>query len=200
MKHLFSLLIITFLLAGCMSVDMGYSKNDPVKQRTTSSLMKFPVCYSIEYEKGYVDIEFPPQEAELRKLTEDALRSTDLFSDILYKNKPGTNTYHIAFRYVLQETDLDENNAMLALSAATIFLIPCTREASFDGSATIYYQGSPIFSTGATELHRRYCWLPLLPAGIFMNSSVVFDKVSEGVVNKLVNDVATEHTQRYLKK
>lgn len=200
MKYLLPLFAVVLLFAGCMSVDKGYTANNPVARHSTTAVMKFPVCYSVEYEKGYTDIEFPPKEAEIRKRTEDALHATDLFSEVIFSTKPETNTYHIAFKYVLQGTDIDSNSAMLAVSAATVFLIPCTRDASFDGSATIYYKGTPIYATAATELHRRYCWLPLLPAGIFMNSAVVFDRVTEGVVHSLVNDVAREHTRRYLKQ
>ena len=194
-------LMIAFLLfcRGCIMWDAGYTSNKPIDKYAMSASEKIPISYSVSLDLARTDIIAAPDVKELTQKIESALRETDLFSEISYGKKDGKDSYHIEFTFRQAGMSVADSMAVGLLAGYSLLLIPTCELLTFDGTAVLTLQGTPIYSTAKPEELRCLIWLPMAPFGVFMNAWTVWHYAEKGTVNALVNDIADFHKRRFLK-
>ena len=144
------------------------------------------------------DIIAGPETQELRDKIDVALRGTGLFSEVSYGRGDADDSYHVSFIFKQSGVTVEDSMAVGFLSGYTLLLMPTGEVLTFDGSATLSLKGNPIYTTVKAEELRCLIWLPLAPAGLFMNSWAVWHYAEQGTVNALVNDIAEYHRKHFL--
>ncbi len=191
---------LALVMTGCVLWDAGYTENKPVSMYFVPQEDKVPISYSVsvEIERDDDDEVAFPTWSGLREKIEEALRATGMFSEVAYAAKMGDDSYHIEFAFRQSGTSVDAAQKIGILAAYTFLLVPTGEVLTFDGSAVLSIKGKPIYSTAKAEELRRLIWLPMAPAGIFMNDWVVWHFAEKGTVNALCEEIAQEHRRRFL--
>ena len=193
-------LLSSMFFLGCLSVDLGYAPNEEVSVKKVTEDERYPVTYSVEFENPRTDILFAPDLKGLKERVEEALKETNLFSEITYASEPQDDTYHLKFQFQMWCIPMEESIACGMVAGMTLLLVPVWEECALDGKVFAYYKGQPVFSAAAGEKLRHFTWLPFIPGALFCNLPIVFPMVEKGVVNNMINDFAAEHERRYLSK
>jgi len=190
---------LPLLLAGCAMWDVGYTENKPVTRYSVTDSDKVPITFSVNMQATRSDVFALPTAQGLREKLETELRQTGLFSDVRYGAKGGSDSYHIEFSFQQAGMTPEQSLAVGMLAGYTLLLVPTGEVLTFDGSAVLSLQGRPIYSTAKAEKLCCLIWLPMAPAGLFMNSWCIWHCVERGTVRALVEDVASEHIRHFLK-
>ncbi len=189
---------ISVLFSGCIMWDAGYTDNTPVIETRISVEDKVPISYDVILDLDRNDIIAAPEMQELRDKIEEGLKATGLFSEVLYGKGTIDDSYHVSFLFRQAGMTVEDSMAVGLLAGYTFFLVPTGEVCTFDGSAVLSLKRKPIYSTAKAEELRCLSWLPLAPAGLFMNSWSVWHYAELGTVNALVNDIAAYHRKRFL--
>jgi len=189
---------IAAILTGCMVWDAGYTENNDIIETQLSVDDRVPISYDVVLGLERDDIIAAPEIQELRDKIEAGLKGTGLFSEILYGKGDAEDSYHISFRFRQSGMTEEDSIGVGMLSGSTLLLVPTVEIVTFDGTAILSLKGEPIYSTAKAEELRCLIWLPLAPAGLFMNSWTVWHYAEKGMVNALVNDIAMYHKKRFL--
>lgn len=197
-RCIFVLIVICFVLSGCIVWDADYTPNWPVTQYSVSEYSKVPITYSMHFGYSHSDLIGLPSEKELQEKVETALQATGLFSMIQCTNEIDRDGYHVDFLFFQGGMNWLESDLLGRFLGATFCLIPCVEVFTFDGSAYLYLQGKSIYSTAKAEEQRTLFWLPLAPVGLIMNDWRAWNNIVEGTVNALVEDIAEVHQKRFL--
>lgn len=192
-------LLLSFCCGGCISVDCGYTPNDPISKCESTGIPKYPITYSLDIKHVRTDFFWDPNFEDVRTKLENALKETGLFSEVRYAVNPEPDTYHASFIFHVAGEDEDTSSEIGMLCGYTLFLVPVWSEGSFDGTATLYLEGNPIYATARVEKMRWIIWLPFAPIGVFWNCAVGWHYVEKGVVNGLVNEIAEVHNARFVR-
>ena len=198
-SNILVLALLCLCLSGCMIWDAGYTPNLPLTQRSVSTYEKVPITYTVHASYARGDVLGIPSEKDLQEKIDDALRRTELFSDIICTDKPDLNGYHIDFSFRQDGMNVEQSMAVGQLIGLTLLLSPGGEVITFDGAAKLYLQGKPIYATAKAEEARCLIWLPLAPVGLFMNAWTTWHKLEGGTINALIEDIASEHEKRFLK-
>ncbi|MBP5320142.1 MAG: hypothetical protein J6334_04070 [Kiritimatiellae bacterium] len=191
--------LLPILFSGCIMWDGGYTANVPVTPYGVTDASRVPLTYQITLKMMDPTWYGCPTVNDLQRRVEVALYRTGLFSEVKYGAlTEGQAGYHIAFEFRQDGMNTDEVADMAAMSMATLFLVPTFGVVSFDATATVSVQGKPHFAVGKAEEMRAMFWLPLLPAGFFVNEWTAWDAIEQGSVNALVNEIA-ERIKRELR-
>ncbi len=186
------------LLTGCAMWDAEYTPNGSVIKYKVDAANKYPITYNVTMSAARDDVFAIPTTKSLRKMIEASLTETGLFSDIAYGSKKGEDSYHIEFTFRQAGMTQEETADTTTFAFATLCLVPVYEVLTFDGAATLYFKGKPIYSTAKAEELRCLIWLPMAPLGLVMNSWTSWFWIERGTVHALVNDIAMEHCRRYL--
>lgn len=196
-KSLLTLLLLPFL-SGCFLYDCGYTRNDDSDIYKTEASNKMPISYSLKFDTSLpFDSLGSPTDKSIRTKIEEVLKDTGLFSEVCYGDKSEMG-YHIDFIYNDSGYKEEEAFARALIYVYTLFLIPIPEQISSDLSAILYLEGNPIWSTAHTEKCRYIVWIGALPAGLVLNYWSVWRSIEYNLVRSTVNDLAREHTRRYL--
>lgn len=199
LSKLFSIVVLVVAVSGCVFWDAGYTENKPVRMYSVPLVDKLPITYSVSMKSERGDVIALPDIKSLRKNIERALKESGMFSEIHYGGKDGTDSYHIEFSFHQGGTSIEDSMAAGIIAGYTLLLIPVWEVITFDGSAVLSLQGKPIYSTAKAEEMRCVIWLPLAPAGLFMNSWSAWHFLENGLVNALCEAISQEHKRRFLK-
>lgn len=197
-KHLLGISIFAFSLSGCAIWDAGYTENKPVARWQVPETDRIPITYSITLKSDRSDAFASPEHKELMHKIEKSLLETGLFTTVSYESGRGADSYHLAFDFHQAGMKVEDSMAVGLLAGYSLCLIPTGEVLTFDGSAVLSLQGTPIYSTAKAEDVQCLIWLPLAPAGIFLNAWTAWHMVELGTVNALVNDIANFHRQKFL--
>lgn len=189
---------ISVLLPGCIMWDAGYTDNTPIIETRISVEDRVPISYDVILELDRNDIIAAPEMQELRDKIEEGLKATGLFSEILYGKGTIDDSYHVSFLFRQAGMTVEDSQAVGFLAGSTLLLVPIGEVLTFDGSAVLSLKGRPIYTTAKAEELRCLIWLPMAPAGLFMNSWSVWHYAELGTVNALVNDIAAYHRKHFL--
>lgn len=189
---------ISVLLPGCIMWDAGYTDNTPIIETRISVEDRVPISYDVILELDRNDIIAAPEMQELRDKIEEGLKATGLFSEILYGKGTIDDSYHVSFLFRQAGMTVEDSQAVGFLAGSTLLLVPTGEVLTFDGSAVLSLKGRPIYTTAKAEELRCLIWLPMAPAGLFMNSWSVWHYAELGTVNALVNDIAAYHRKHFL--
>lgn len=189
---------ISVLLPGCIMWDAGYTDNTPIIETRISVEDRVPISYDVILELDRNDIIAAPEMQELRDKIEKGLKATGLFSEILYGKGTIDDSYHVSFLFRQAGMTVEDSQAVGFLAGSTLLLVPTGEVLTFDGSAVLSLKGRPIYTTAKAEELRCLIWLPMAPAGLFMNSWSVWHYAELGRVNALVNDIAAYHRKHFL--
>jgi hypothetical protein len=184
-------------LSGCIAWDAGYTANAPVRNCEARTDEKIPIGYSIVLKRDGSDVAASPDASGLREKVEMALKDTGLFSEVTYGARDVEESYHLTFRFHQGYVAEAESSILGMLSGCTFTLVPNVERSTFDGIAELALQGKILYTSAKAEEVRYFIWLPVLPAGLFMNSWSAWGAVETGTVNALVNDVADFHRKRF---
>lgn len=193
-----SLIAIAMIFTGCIMFDAGYTDNNPVVETQISIDERVPVSYDVILELDRSDIIAEPEMQELKDKIEFALKTTGLFSEVYYGKGDDDDSYHVSFSFKQAGMSYDDSMMIGILAGYTFLLVPTMELRTFDGSAILSLKGNPIYATAKAEELRYLIWLPLAPAGIFMNSWAAWHFAEQGTVNALVNDIAAYHRRTFL--
>ncbi len=193
-----SVIAITMTFTGCIMWDAGYTDNNPVIETQITIDERIPISYDVILELDRSDIIAAPEIQELKDKIEVALKTTGLFSEVSYGKGDVNDSYHASFLFRQAGMSVEDSMAVGLLAGYTLLLVPTGELLTFDGSAILSLKGKPIYTTAKAEELRCLIWLPMAPAGIFMNSWAVWHYAEQGTVNALVNDIATYHRSVFL--
>lgn len=189
---------IAMICAGCMIWDAGYTENNPVVETQIPFDERVPISYDLALELERNDIFAGPEIQELRDKIEQGLKGTGLFSEILYGKGDTFDSYHVSFLFTQSGATVEDSMRVGFLAGYTFLLVPTGEVFTFDGSVVLSLKGEPIYSTAKAEEIRALIWLPLAPAGLFMNSWTAWHYAELGTVNALVNDIAEYHRKHFI--
>ena len=190
--------VILLLLPGCIIWDAGYTENKPVTRYSVANIDQLPITYSVSMISERGDVFALPDIKSLRSNIESALGNTGMFSEIHYGSKDGEDSYHVEFSFHQGGMNEEQSMAVVFLAGYTLLLIPTGEVLTFDGTAVLSIKGKPIYSVAKAEEVRCLIWLPVAPAGLFMNSWVIWHYTEKGIVNALCEAIAQEHKRRFL--
>ena len=193
------MIVLALFCYGCVEWDAGYTENRNIDRYLTAVDNQIPLTYSIQYVRSRFDEPGMPDDKCLREKLESALIGTGLFSEVSYGDKGGEDSYHIEFHFRQDGMTIDQSVGLGLALGCTLVLVPMCEVFTLDGSAILFLQGKPIYSTAKAEEFRRLWWLPVLPAGIILNPWSVWNCIEHGNVNALVNDISVFHNERFLK-
>ena len=191
-------LLAVACLSGCIAWDADYTVNSPVRNGVVRVEERIPIGYSIVLRREGEEVVASPDLPGLRAKIEAALKETGLFSEISYGEKGLEDSYHLTFRFRQGFVAEDPSSVLGLLSGCTFTAIPNVEISTFDGIAELALKGKLIYSAARAEEVRYFIWLPMIPAGLFMNSWSAWDSAETGTVNALVNDVADFHRRKFL--
>lgn len=198
-KVLFIVLPLMGFCGGCICWDAGYTSNTSIVKHMIDVNEKLPITYKVLCSKNIFDEPGMPDTKELQRKVESALLATGLFSEVTPSENPGANSYHVEICFHQGGMTEDQSAAAGYLLGCSLVLIPGMELFTFDGTAVLYLQGKPIYSTIKAEEYRRLWWLPTLPLSVFLNPWSIWNSIEYGNVNALVNDIADFHKGRFLK-
>ena len=187
-------------MSGCAIWDAGYTRNGPVVRYSVSEKDKTPITYSVSIKTLRENIFAAPNYKGLRLKIEDAFRETGLFSEVIYGEKGGSDSYHAEFIFQQAGVTAEQSMGVGMLAGYSLLLIPAWEVFTFDGTAVLSIQDKPIYSISQAEEVRCLIWLPMTPVGLFMNAWTVWHFVEKGTVNALVNEIALKHKNSFLKE
>lgn len=198
-NKIFTWLVLTLYLSGCIVWDAGYTENKLISRYEVPIEDKFPITYSVSMGAERDDVIALPNVKDLRRKIENALKATGMFSEVVYEANGGQDSYHVEFSFHQAGMREDQSIAVGLLSVYTLLFVPTGEVLTFDGSAVLSLQGKPLYSTAKAEEIRCLIWLPLAPIGLFMNVWTTWDALSDGTINALCEEITQEHKRRYLK-
>lgn len=186
-----------FLNCGCISVDCGYAPNEGVVRVPFEEIEKVAVTYSVSLVKDRTDFFFDPDLDDLRDKLSEALKETNLFSEVYSTPDIQKEGYHIDFKFYLGGQDESLSIACGMIAGVSYFAIPVWEDGAFDGSAVVYLRGQAIASFAQAEKICFMVWLPFAPVGVFWNCAVGWHYVEKGVINGMVNDFSVFHQKQF---
>lgn len=197
-KTLMYISCLLLLVTGCIVWDAGYTDNVPVARCKIDVGERIPITYSVSLKMERSDVIAAPDWKSLKDKIGKALKDTGLFSEVTYTQADDRTSYHIAFDF--RQSGMSELDSMAVglIACETLLLVPTGEVLTFDSMARLSLQGVPIYSTGKPEEIRCLIWLPMAPAGIFMNSWAVWHFLENGSINSMVNDIVQFHRKRFL--
>ena len=183
--------VMPLLFSGCIVWDGGYTANGPVRTYAAPADQRVPLTFQLTLEMTGSGHYGEPTVNDLQERISLALRQTGLFSEVKYGTPAeGDKGYYVQFAFKQAGMNQDDDSDVAAMSLALLFCVPTFSISTFDASATLIRQDKPIYSTVKAEELRTMYWLPLIPAGFFLNDWTGWDAVKQGAVNALVNDIA----------
>lgn len=187
------------LVSGCMMWDAGYTTNNPPRRFSVDPLERVPITYSVAVSLERGDLFGAPTIKSISEKIENSLRESGMFSEVSQADATGKNGYHIAVTYRQSGMTVEQAMGVAFLAGYTLLLVPTGEVLTYDGTATLYLKGKPIFSTAKAEEARCLIWLPMAPIGLFMNVWSVSHCIEKGTANALVSDILDEHKRRFLR-
>ena len=187
----------SFLLTGYIVWDAGYTDNVPVERYEIDVGERIPITYSVSLKMERSDIIAAPDWKSLKDKIGKALKDSGLFSEVTYTQADDRTSYHIAFDFKQCGMSESDSVAVGLLAGYTLLLVPTGEVFTFDSTARLSLQGAPIYSTGKPEEIRCLIWLPMAPAGIFMNSWTAWHFLENGSINSMINDIVRFHRKRF---